>query len=141
MQERNERLFYQTLTAHIERLLPIIYTPTVGEACREFSHIASEPKGFFITPQVFSSVSQRNVLAGVLPLRTMSGEFDGVIALTWDVSWLDFMLRTKQIPKDAAVAVFDTENTMVAANDRAIAADIFRNAIMPGNTSSRRGIL
>ena len=31
-------------------MLPWIYTPTVGEACREFSHIAREPKGFFITP-------------------------------------------------------------------------------------------
>ncbi len=35
---------------HIERILPLIYTPTVGEACREFSHIARDPKGFFITP-------------------------------------------------------------------------------------------
>jgi malate dehydrogenase (oxaloacetate-decarboxylating)(NADP+) len=51
LQEKNERLFYQTLVANIEQLLPIIYTPTVGEACREFSHIAREPKGFFITPK------------------------------------------------------------------------------------------
>jgi malate dehydrogenase (oxaloacetate-decarboxylating)(NADP+) len=36
--------------AHIDRIMPLIYTPTVGEACREFSHIAREPKGFFITP-------------------------------------------------------------------------------------------
>ena len=50
LQERNERLFYQTVIAHIDRILPLIYTPTVGEACKEFSHIAREPKGFFITP-------------------------------------------------------------------------------------------
>jgi malate dehydrogenase (oxaloacetate-decarboxylating)(NADP+) len=50
LQERNERLFYQTVITHVERILPLIYTPTVGEACREFSHIAREPKGFFITP-------------------------------------------------------------------------------------------
>ena len=50
LQERNERLFYQTVITHIERILPLIYTPTVGEACVEFSHIAREPKGFFITP-------------------------------------------------------------------------------------------
>jgi malate dehydrogenase (oxaloacetate-decarboxylating)(NADP+) len=50
LQERNERLFYRTVIEHIERILPLIYTPTVGEACREFSHIAREPKGFFITP-------------------------------------------------------------------------------------------
>jgi malate dehydrogenase (oxaloacetate-decarboxylating)(NADP+) len=50
LQERNERLFYQTVMAHVERILPLIYTPTVGEACRKFSHIARDPKGFFITP-------------------------------------------------------------------------------------------
>src|SRR6185436_6042451 len=50
LQERNERLFYQTVIAHFDRILPLIYTPTVGEACREFSHIAREPKGLFITP-------------------------------------------------------------------------------------------
>jgi len=50
LQERNERLFYRTISEHVERILPIIYTPTVGEACREFSHIARDPKGFFITP-------------------------------------------------------------------------------------------
>src|SRR6186997_2362833 len=50
MQERNERLFYRTVIANLEELLPWIYTPTVGEACLHFSHIAREPKGFFITP-------------------------------------------------------------------------------------------
>ena len=51
VQERNERLFYQTVLEHLDRILPIIYTPTVGQACREFSHIAREPKGFYITPE------------------------------------------------------------------------------------------
>jgi malate dehydrogenase (oxaloacetate-decarboxylating)(NADP+) len=50
LQERNERLFYRTVIDHIQEILPWIYTPTVGEACREFSHIARDPKGFFITP-------------------------------------------------------------------------------------------
>jgi len=48
--ERNEHLFYRTVIDNIEEILPLIYTPTVGEACKEFSHIAREPKGFFITP-------------------------------------------------------------------------------------------
>ena len=51
LQERNERLFYQTVIEHVDRILPLIYTPTVGEACKEFSHIAREPKGFFVTPE------------------------------------------------------------------------------------------
>jgi len=50
LQERNEHVFYRTVIDHLDEILPVIYTPTVGEACREFSHIAREPKGFFITP-------------------------------------------------------------------------------------------
>jgi malate dehydrogenase (oxaloacetate-decarboxylating)(NADP+) len=50
MQERNEHVFYRTVIDHLEEVLPWIYTPTVGEACLAFSHIAREPKGFFITP-------------------------------------------------------------------------------------------
>lgn len=50
LQERNEHLFYQVAIDHIQEILPLIYTPTVGEACKTFSHIAREPKGFFITP-------------------------------------------------------------------------------------------
>ena len=50
LQERNERTFYRTVIDEIETVMPLIYTPTVGEACKEFSHLAREPKGFFITP-------------------------------------------------------------------------------------------
>ena len=50
LQERNEHLFYRTVLDNLEEVLPWIYTPTVGEACREFSHIVREPKGFYITP-------------------------------------------------------------------------------------------
>ena len=50
LQERNEHLFYQVAMDHLEEVMPLIYTPTVGQACREYSHIVSEPKGFFIAP-------------------------------------------------------------------------------------------
>src|SRR4029077_20243329 len=56
LQERNQRLFYQVIDAHVETILPLIYTPTVGEACREFSHMARDPKGFFITPDDRGSI-------------------------------------------------------------------------------------
>ena len=60
MQERNEHLFYRTIIDNLDEILPLIYTPTVGEACREFSHIAREPKGFFITPD------DKGRIAGIL---------------------------------------------------------------------------
>jgi malate dehydrogenase (oxaloacetate-decarboxylating)(NADP+) len=50
LQDRNERLFFQTTIEHIEEIMPLIYTPTVGQACKEFSHIYRHAKGFFITP-------------------------------------------------------------------------------------------
>lgn len=51
LQERNERLFYQTALEHIDEITPLIYTPTVGQACKEFSHIYRHSRGFFITPE------------------------------------------------------------------------------------------
>ncbi|MEL7448705.1 MAG: NAD-dependent malic enzyme [Pseudomonadota bacterium] len=51
LMERNERLFYYTLLNNIDEMMPLIYTPTVGQACREFAHIFRKPQGFYITPE------------------------------------------------------------------------------------------
>jgi malate dehydrogenase (oxaloacetate-decarboxylating)(NADP+) len=56
--ERNQRLFYRTMIDHIEEIMPLVYTPTVGEACKEFAHIFRRPQGFYITPDDRGHISK-----------------------------------------------------------------------------------
>ncbi|MGA7158441.1 MAG: NAD-dependent malic enzyme [Acidobacteriaceae bacterium] len=49
LQDVNETLFYALITRNIEEMLPIVYTPTVGEGCQRFSEIWRRPRGVFLS--------------------------------------------------------------------------------------------
>lgn len=49
LRDRNEVLFYHLLTNHLEEMLPVIYTPTIGEAIERFSHTYNRPRGVFLS--------------------------------------------------------------------------------------------
>ncbi|WP_408887402.1 oxaloacetate-decarboxylating malate dehydrogenase [Komagataeibacter nataicola] len=69
IQDRNETLFYAIIDEALEAWLPIIYTPAIGRACREFSHIWTRPRGLFL-----SYAEHRGRIAEILA----SPQFDDV---------------------------------------------------------------
>ncbi len=60
LQDRNENLFYRVVMNHLEEMMPILYTPTVGKACQAFRHIFRKPRGFYV------SLNDRGKVAKIL---------------------------------------------------------------------------
>jgi two-component sensor histidine kinase len=103
---------------------------------RDWWHDAEQRKAFFVTPQIYSTMSDRNVLAGVLPLVDESARFDGVIVVALDVGWLDVLLHSK-VPAGGVAAVFDTTGQMIASNDPEAAARIFTSPPKGGDGTTQ----
>lgn len=74
LQDRNECLFYHTVLQNLEEMMPIIYTPTVGEACAQFTRIYRRPRGMYISAQ------DRGRIANVL--RNWPESEVGVVVVT-----------------------------------------------------------
>ncbi len=60
---RNETLFYRLLAEHLTEMLPIVYTPTVGQACQNLSRIMRRARGVYVHPENIGAVDQ--ILANV----------------------------------------------------------------------------
>jgi malate dehydrogenase (oxaloacetate-decarboxylating) len=71
LQDSNETLFYALLTRHIDEMMPIVYTPTVGLGCQLFSRIFRKPRGLFL------SLPLKDRIAPILG----HAHFDGIEAI------------------------------------------------------------
>ncbi|MGD2217105.1 MAG: NAD-dependent malic enzyme [Gemmatimonadales bacterium] len=60
LQDRNETLFFRLVHEHIDEMMPVVYTPVVGEACQNFSHIWRRARGLYV------SYEQRDEIESVL---------------------------------------------------------------------------
>ncbi len=74
LHDRNETLFFRLLHEHVDEMMPIVYTPVVGEACQRFSHLYRRPRGVHVT------LRHRGRIAEVL--ANWEGESPSVIVVT-----------------------------------------------------------
>lgn len=67
LRDRNEVLFYRLLCDHLRELLPIIYTPTVGEAIEHYSHQYRRPRGVYLSADQPEAIERSLASAGLGP--------------------------------------------------------------------------
>lgn len=105
---------------------------------------ARTARGLVVSEETRSRVTGQNVIGALLPLQTEQAAFNGALAITLDVHWIDYMLRAANVPPGAVVAVYDRSGQVVATNNAqvagAVAASARAHGFPDGTTHEVRGL-
>jgi len=85
-----------------------------------------------VSGEIHSPVTNRPVIGAMLALHKPDGSFNGTVCIALDVHWIDYMLHSSELPRGAAVTVFDRAGKVIATNNRAVAGAIAAAALKAG---------
>lgn len=105
-----------------------------GMSVKEYAVFAAAQKtdGMAVSNELISRVTGQPVIGGMLALHKPDGSFDGTVAIALDVHWIDYMMRSANLPKGAVVAVFDRSGKVIATNNRDVGSAIAKAALASG---------
>ncbi|MES2472689.1 MAG: sensor histidine kinase [Pseudomonadota bacterium] len=101
-------------------------TRGLNVADTEVFQAAKKSDAMTVSNQVISRATGQPIIGGMLALHKPDGSFDGVVAISLDVHWIDYMMRSSKLPQGAVVAVFDKTGKVIATNNKDVAAAIAR---------------
>ena len=93
---------------------------------------AQKTDGMVVSNEMVNRVTGQPVIGGMLALHKPDGSFDGTVAISLDVHWIDYMMRAANLPKGAVVAVYDRTGKVIATNNKDIGTAIAKVAISSG---------
>ena len=97
LRDRNEILFYRLLTEHIQEMLPIVYTPTIGNAIQRFSHEFRRTRGVFLSVDAIEAVevSFRNLWMGPSDVDLIvATDSEGILGIgDWGVGGIEIAIQ------------------------------------------------
>jgi len=93
---------------------------------------AQKTDGMAVSNELISRVTGQPVIGGMLALHKPDGSFDGTVAITLDVHWIDYMMRAANLPKGAVVAVYDRSGKVIATNNQDVGPILARTALASG---------
>jgi len=96
---------------------------------------AQKSDGMVVSNELVNRVTGQPVIGGMLALRKPDGSFDGTVAISLDVHWIDYMMRAANLQKGAVVAVYDRSGNVIATNNKDVGTAIAKAAISSGTSN------